>query len=210
MSNNYSCIVSFHTNPYTCGVARFNRALADEMAIPLLSIEEFVIEPIANALVSVKFDEMSPEATVLLGSDPTKARSWWLGEISRIANDKEVTVTELSITPADVAEIVALVNKGELTDKLARQVVEGVIAGEGTPAEVVAKRGIKVVNDDGALMAAIEKVCADQPDTAQKVRDGHIPAAGALIGAVMKETKGQADAARVRELLLGHLGQASS
>jgi len=147
------------------------------------------------------------EATVLLGSDPTKARSWWLGEISRIANDQEVAVTELSITPEDVAEIVALVNKGELTDKLARQVVEGVIAGEGSPAEVVAKRGIKVVNDDGALMAAIEKVCADQPDTAQKVRDGHIPAAGALIGAVMKETKGQADAARVRELLLGHLGQ---
>jgi aspartyl-tRNA(Asn)/glutamyl-tRNA(Gln) amidotransferase subunit B len=149
------------------------------------------------------------EATVLLGADPTKARSWWLGEISRIANDKEVSVTELAITPADVAEIVALVNKGELTDKLARQVVEGVVAGEGTPAEVVAKRGIKVVNDDGALMAAIEKVCSEQPDTAQKVRDGHIPAAGALIGAVMKETKGQADAARVRELLLGHLGQSN-
>jgi aspartyl-tRNA(Asn)/glutamyl-tRNA(Gln) amidotransferase subunit B len=150
------------------------------------------------------------EATVLLGADPTKARSWWLGEISRIANDKEVAVADLSITPADVAEIVALVNKGELTDKLARQVVDGVIAGEGSPAEVVAKRGIKVVNDDGALMAAIEKVCADQPETAQKVRDGHIPAAGALIGAVMKETKGQADAARVRELLLGHLGQSSN
>ena len=147
------------------------------------------------------------EATVHLGADPTKARTWWLGEISRIANDKEVAVTELSITPADVAEIVALVNKGELTDKLARQVVEGVVAGEGTPAEVVAKRGIKVVNDDGALMTAIEKVCSEQPETAQKVRDGHIPAAGALIGAVMKETKGQADAARVRELLLGHLGQ---
>jgi aspartyl-tRNA(Asn)/glutamyl-tRNA(Gln) amidotransferase subunit B len=147
------------------------------------------------------------EATVLLGADPTKARSWWLGEISRIANDREVSVTELAINPADVAEIVALVNKGELTDKLARQVVEGVIAGEGTPAQVVAKRGIKVVNDDGALMAAIEKVCSEQAETAQKVRDGHIPAAGALIGAVMKETKGQADAARVRELLLGHLGQ---
>ena len=147
------------------------------------------------------------EATVLLGADPTKARSWWLGEISRIANDKEVSVTELAINPSDVAEIVALVNKGELTDKLARQVVEGVIAGEGTPAQVVAKRGIKVVNDDGALMAAIEKVCSEQAETAQKVRDGHIPAAGALIGAVMKETKGQADAARVRELLLGHLGQ---
>jgi len=149
------------------------------------------------------------EATVLLGADPTKARTWWLGEISRIANEKELPIAELSITPAHVAELVELVAKGELTDKLARQVVEGVVAGEGTPSEVVAKRGIKVVNDDGALMAAIEKVCAEQAETAEKVRGGHLPAAGALIGAVMKETKGQADAARVRELLLGHLGQAN-
>jgi aspartyl-tRNA(Asn)/glutamyl-tRNA(Gln) amidotransferase subunit B len=150
------------------------------------------------------------EETVLLGADPTKARTWWLGEISRIANEKEVALTELTISPKDVAEIVALVAAGELTDKLARQVVEGVVAGEGTPSEVVAKRGIKVVNDDGALMAAIEKVCSEQSETADKVRNGHVPAAGALIGAVMKETKGQADAARVRELLLGHLGQASN
>jgi aspartyl-tRNA(Asn)/glutamyl-tRNA(Gln) amidotransferase subunit B len=150
------------------------------------------------------------EATVLLGSDPTKARSWWLGEISRIANDKDIAIADLAITPQDVAEIVTLVNAGELTDKLARQVVEGVIAGEGKPADVVTKRGIKVVNDDGALMAAIEKVCVEQAETAGKVRNGHLPAAGALIGAVMKETKGQADAARVRELLLGHLGQASN
>jgi len=148
------------------------------------------------------------EATVALGSDPTKARSWWLGEISRLAKEQNSAIADLTISPTDVAEIVVLVEKGELTDKLARQVVEGVIAGEGTPAEVVAKRGIKVVNDDGALMAAIEKVCAEQSETAEKVRSGHLPAAGALIGAVMKETKGQADAARVRELLLGHLGQA--
>ncbi|MCX6439359.1 MAG: Asp-tRNA(Asn)/Glu-tRNA(Gln) amidotransferase subunit GatB, partial [Actinobacteria bacterium] len=102
------------------------------------------------------------EATVALGADPTKARSWWLGEISRLANERETAIADLAITPTDVAAIVALVEKGELTDKLARQVVEGVIAGEGTPADVVAKRGIKVVNDDGALMAAIEKVCAEQ------------------------------------------------
>ena len=97
--------------------------------------------------------------------------------------------------------------QGDLTDKLARQVVEGVIAGEGTPASVIESRGLKVVSDESALMAAIERAIAAQPETAEKIRNGHIPAAGALIGAVMKETKGQADAARVRELLLGHLGQ---
>jgi aspartyl-tRNA(Asn)/glutamyl-tRNA(Gln) amidotransferase subunit B len=146
------------------------------------------------------------EQTVLLGADPTKARSWWLGEISRIANDKSVTPTEL-ITVKDVAQIIELITKGELTDKLARQVVEGVIAKEGAPSEVIAKRGLKVVSDDSELMKAIEAAIAASPETAQKVRDGNIPAAGALIGAVMKSTGGQADAARVRELLLKHLGQ---
>ena len=148
------------------------------------------------------------EETVKLGADPTRARGWWLGEIARIANEKTVAASELSINPQDVAEIVALIAQGDLTDKLARQVVEGVINGEGRPAEIIEKRGIKVVSDDSALMAAIEKAIAAQPDVAEKVRGGHIPAAGALIGAIMKETKGQADAAKVRELLLKHLGQA--
>ena len=148
------------------------------------------------------------EETVKLGADPTRARGWWLGEIARIANEKAVAASELPINPQDVAEIVALIAQGDLTDKLARQVVEGVINGEGRPAEIIEKRGIKVVSDDSALMAAIEKAIAAQPDVAEKVRGGHIPAAGALIGAIMKETKGQADAAKVRELLLKHLGQA--
>ena len=148
------------------------------------------------------------EATVKLGSDPTRARGWWLGEIARIANERGIGASEMPITPADVAEIVSLITSGELTDKLARQVVEGVINNEGRPAEIIEKRGIKVVSDHSALMVAIEKAIAAQPDVAEKVRNGHVPAAGALIGAVMKETKGQADAAKVRELLLKHLGQA--
>lgn len=147
------------------------------------------------------------EATVKLGADPARARGWWLGEISRIANEKDILISDLSITPTDVAEIVALVAKGELTDKLARQVVEGVVNGEGAPQEVISARGLKVVSDESALMAAIGRAIAAQPETAEKIRNGHIPAAGALIGLVMKDTKGQADAARVRELLLSHLGQ---
>ena len=158
-----------------------------------------------NAMVNAELLD-TVEQTVLLGADPTKARSWWLGEISRIANDKAVTPTDL-MTVNDVAQIIELISKGELTDKLARQVVEGVIAKEGSPSEVIAKRGLKVVSDDSQLMKAIEEAIAAAPDTAEKVRGGNIPAAGALIGAVMKLTGGQADAAKVRELLLKHLGQ---
>jgi aspartyl-tRNA(Asn)/glutamyl-tRNA(Gln) amidotransferase subunit B len=146
------------------------------------------------------------EETVQLGADPTKARSWWLGEISRIANDKGVFPTEL-ISVKDVHQIISLIVKGELTDKLARQVLEGVIAGEGSPDSVINKRGLKVVSDDSELMKAIEAAIIAAPETADRVRGGNIPAAGALIGAVMKSTGGQADAAKVRELLLKHLGQ---
>ena len=147
------------------------------------------------------------EETIALGAEPTRARTWWLGEISRLANEKEVEPTSL-ISSANLAEIIALIASGELTDKLARQVVEGVINGEGSPADVISKRGLKVVSDDSALMVAIEAAIAAQPDTAERIRGGNIPAAGALIGAVMKATGGAADAAKVRELLLKHLGQA--
>jgi aspartyl-tRNA(Asn)/glutamyl-tRNA(Gln) amidotransferase subunit B len=145
------------------------------------------------------------EATVLLGADPARARGWWLGEIARIANEREVEASALPIMPNDVARIAELVAAGDLTDKLARQVIEGVILGEGTPDEVISTRGIKIVSDDSELMAAIERAIAAEPAAAEKVRDGIVAAAGALIGLVMKETKGQADAAKVRELLLIHL-----
>ena len=107
--------------------------------------------------------------------------------------------------PVDVARIVALITAGDLTDKLARQVVEGVLAGEGDPDAVVAQRGLKVVSDDTALLAAIDEAIAANAAVADKIRGGNHAAAGVLIGAVMRATRGQADAARVRELVLTRL-----
>ncbi|HKR49445.1 MAG TPA: Asp-tRNA(Asn)/Glu-tRNA(Gln) amidotransferase GatCAB subunit B, partial [Pseudonocardiaceae bacterium] len=109
---------------------------------------------------------------------------------------------ELPITSAQVARVVALVAEGVLTNQLARQVVDGVLAREGEPDEVVAARGLAVVSDDSALTAAVEQALAAQPDIVAKIRGGKVAAAGAIVGAVMKATKGQADAARVRELVL--------
>jgi len=139
--------------------------------------------------------------TVAAGAAPQQARKWWTGEIARIANATDAEPASL-ISPAHVAEIVALVESGALTDRLARQVVEGVIAGEGSPADVVSARGLEVVSDDGALIAAVDAALAQQPDVLEKIRDGKVQAAGAVIGAVMKAMGGKADAARVRELVL--------
>lgn len=140
-------------------------------------------------------------ATVAAGATPAAARKWWTGELTRIANARGADVSGL-VEPAHVAELAALVEEGTLTDRLARQVLEGVVAGEGSPREVVDARGLAVVSDDGALVAAIDQALAAQPDVLAKIRDGKVQAAGAVIGAVMKAMQGKADAARVRELVL--------
>ncbi|TWG94841.1 aspartyl/glutamyl-tRNA(Asn/Gln) amidotransferase subunit B [Nocardioides sp. J9] len=145
------------------------------------------------------------EQTVAAGAAPQAARKWWLTELARRANDAGVELAELSVTPAQVAEVQALVDAKTINDKLARQVFDGLLAGEGTPEEIVAARGLAVVSDDGALSAAVDKAIAENPDVADKIRDGKVAAAGALIGSVMKEMRGQADAARVRELILEKL-----
>jgi aspartyl-tRNA(Asn)/glutamyl-tRNA(Gln) amidotransferase subunit B len=143
--------------------------------------------------------------TVAAGAPPAEARNWWLGELSRRANESGTELAGLSVTPAQVARVTELVASGTLNDKLARQVLDGVLAGEGSPDEIVAARGLAVVSDDDALLTAVDAAIAANPQVADKIRGGKTSAAGALVGAVMKETGGRADGARARELILQRL-----
>jgi len=145
------------------------------------------------------------EETVAAGASSAAARKWWTGDLARRANKQEVAVTELGVTPAHIAELDGLVRDGRLNDSMARQVMEGVLVGEGTPAQVADAEGLELVRDDGALEAAVDKVIAANSDVADKVRAGKLNAAGALIGQVMKEMRGQADAAKAREMILARL-----
>lgn len=142
------------------------------------------------------------------GASPAGARKWWMGELARYAKDNELALADVPVSAADVAELDGLVQSGKLTDKLARQALDGVLAGEGSPAEVAASRGLEVVSDDGALGAAVDEALAANPDVLEKIRAGKVQAAGAIVGAVMKATRGKADAARVRELIMERSGQA--
>ncbi|MGH3628250.1 MAG: Asp-tRNA(Asn)/Glu-tRNA(Gln) amidotransferase subunit GatB [Sciscionella sp.] len=141
-------------------------------------------------------------ATVAAGATPDDARSWWVSYLSQQANTLQVELSELPITPTQVAKVTALVAEGALTNSLARQVIDGILAGEGEPDAVVAARGLQVVSDDSALTAAVDEALSAQPDVADKIRAGKHAASGAIVGAVMKATKGQADAKRVRELVI--------
>jgi aspartyl-tRNA(Asn)/glutamyl-tRNA(Gln) amidotransferase subunit B len=146
-------------------------------------------------------------ATVAAGATPADASKWWLGELRQRANAAGADLTALGVTPAQVARVSELVASGALNDQLARQVLDGVLAGEGSPDEVIAARGLAIVSDDGALLAVIGEAIAASPDVVAKIRSGKTNAAGVLVGAVMKATRGQADAARVRELILERLAR---
>ena len=145
------------------------------------------------------------EDTVKAGASASGAKKWWLGELSREANNKGVSLEELPITPADVAEVEKLIADGKLNDKLAKQTVAGVLAGEGTPDEVVKKHGFQVVSDDGALEKAVDEALAANPDIVEKLKSGNMKPMGAIIGAVMRATRGQADAKAVTKIVMGKI-----
>ncbi|MFP5334756.1 MAG: Asp-tRNA(Asn)/Glu-tRNA(Gln) amidotransferase GatCAB subunit B, partial [Actinomycetes bacterium] len=147
------------------------------------------------------------EATVEAGATPAAARKWWGGPLARRAKEDGVELADLPVSPEQIVALQRLVDDGRLNDTLARQALDGVLAGEGDPEQVVAARGLEVVSDDGALGDAVDRAIAANPDVADKIRGGKVAAAGALIGSVMKDMRGQADAARVRELILERLGQ---
>jgi len=153
-------------------------------------------QSIVNAGLLVEVRE-----TVEAGANPQSARKWWMGELSRTANEMNVEPSSL-VTPTQVAELQSAVDAGTINDKLAREALAGLIANEGTVAEIIEKRGLTVVSDDGALIAAIDAALASQPDVLEKIASGKVEAAGAIIGAVMKAMGGKADAARVRELVI--------
>lgn len=144
------------------------------------------------------------EQTVAAGAEPAAARKWWTGEIARVAKQEDAEVTTL-VTPAHVAELAGLVKAGKLNDKLARKVLAGVIDGKGSPTEVMEAEGLEIVQDDGALEAAVDEAIAANPDVVEKIKGGKMQAIGALMGPIMKATRGQADAGKAREMIMAKI-----
>ena len=135
-------------------------------------------------------------ATVEAGASPAEARSWWASYLGQQANTRGVALDELPITPAQLADVIGKVSAGALNTKLARQVVDGVLAGEGEPG-----RGDRRPRAGGGLrrLRAADRRSTTRwprsPAVADKIRSGKLQAVGAIVGAVMKATRGQADAA---------------
>jgi aspartyl-tRNA(Asn)/glutamyl-tRNA(Gln) amidotransferase subunit B len=142
------------------------------------------------------------EDSMAEGLNYKSASKWWMGELSRVANDKEVELDSLGIAPSQIAEIEQRIGAGTLNDKLGRQVIDGLIAGEGSVSDIISKRGLELVQDDNLIEDAVEKAFAAEPDILPKLQSGNMAPIGAIIGAVMKATQGKADAGAVRATIM--------
>jgi aspartyl-tRNA(Asn)/glutamyl-tRNA(Gln) amidotransferase subunit B len=131
---------------------------------------------------------------------PVKAANWIANEVLRGAAVHGLSA-KFSVQPDQVAELLALVEKGDISGKQAKEVYAAIEGTDKRPNDLVAERGMKVVSDESALRAACEATIAKFPDQSASVRAGKRGVLGFLVGQVMKETKGSANPKLVNELL---------
>jgi aspartyl-tRNA(Asn)/glutamyl-tRNA(Gln) amidotransferase subunit B len=142
---------------------------------------------------------------VQAGAPADAAAKWLTNEVLGWSNEHDVAPAALPLTGEHLANLLALIADGTLSTKLAREALDGVLAGEGSPQQVARARGLAQMSDTGELERMVDEAIAGQPDAAARVRDGNHKAIGALVGAVMKASRGQANPQLVNQLLRDRL-----
>jgi aspartyl-tRNA(Asn)/glutamyl-tRNA(Gln) amidotransferase subunit B len=140
------------------------------------------------------------EAVTAKFDKPLKAANWIANEVLRSAQLRGLDA-KFSVNPEQVAELLELVERGEISGKQAKEVYAAIEGSDKRPSELVAERGMRVVSDESAVRAACEAVLARFPEQSNSVRAGKKGVLGFLVGQVMKETKGSANPKLVNDLL---------
>jgi len=141
------------------------------------------------------------EATVAAGAggaDPRAIANWVTGEL--LARLGEAPPSESKVEPAALARLVAMVGDGQVAGSAAKEVLGAMVQDGGDPEAIVEEKGLGRT-DEGELGEIVERAMAGQPDAVAKIRDGNDKAIGAIIGLVMRETKGRADGSEVQRLI---------
>lgn len=134
-------------------------------------------------------------------ADPKLVSNWVTVELFRRLKEDGVGIGQSKLTPQALAELIGLVKSGAINQRAAKEVFGVLWAESGSPAAVVAARGLGQISDTGALERAVAEAVAANPDAAAKIRAGNDKTIKFLIGQVMKATRGKANPALVEELL---------
>lgn len=141
------------------------------------------------------------EAAVALCGKPKKVSNWIMVETIRLLKDNGMDTDEMTFSAGNLAKLVNLADSGAITNTVAKEVFEQVFKEDIDPDRYVEEKGLKTVNDEGALRTAVEQVIADNPQSVEDYRGGKEKAIGFLVGQTMKAMKGKANPGLVNDLL---------
>lgn len=141
------------------------------------------------------------EATVAICSQPKKVSNWLMGETLRLMKEKEVEAEDLRFSPENLAKLIALVDSKAINSSVAKEVFEVIFEEDVDPEKYVEEKGLKTVNDEGALRKTIEEVIENNPQSVEDYHNGKEKAIGFLVGQTMKAMKGKADPGMVNQIL---------
>ena len=141
------------------------------------------------------------EETTAICGQPKKASNWLMGETLRLLKEKGMDAQDIRFSPENLAKLIALVDSKVVNSSVAKEVFEVMFEKNIDPEKYVEEKGLKTVNDEGALKKTIEEVIAANPQSVEDYRNGKEKALGFLVGQTMKAMKGKADPARVNGIL---------
>ena len=139
-------------------------------------------------------------AVVAYGGDPKKISNWLMNDVLRMLNESGSSADQLKLTPANLAEILKLIDAGTINNSTGKTLLEKVETTGRSPAEIVASEGLAKVSDDSSIRAVCQEILAENPKEVESYRSGKVTLIGWFVGQVMKKMRGKADASLARTI----------
>jgi aspartyl-tRNA(Asn)/glutamyl-tRNA(Gln) amidotransferase subunit B len=146
------------------------------------------------------------ERAATVSGDPKTAANWVMGDLAGLLKAEGKEITESPVTAEQLGELVALISKGDISGKLAKEIFAKMAAGGEPAAAIIEREGLRQISDTGALEKVVDEILCASPKQVEQYRSGKTTVLGYLVGQVMKATRGQANPGAVNELLRKKLG----
>ena len=161
-------------------------------------LPEYDADILTSSIKTAKFFEEAND----ICNNPKAVSNWIMGDFTRMLNEKEIEIDESKVTSQNLAELITLIDKGTISSKIAKQVFEDMFETGENAKDIVEKKGLVQMSDEGAIKEIVQKVVDANPQSIADYKAGKDRAIGFLVGQIMKETKGKANPQIVNKLLL--------
>ena len=161
-------------------------------------LPEYDADILTSSIKTAKFFEEAND----ICNNPKAVSNWIMGDFTRMLNEKEIEIDESKVTAQNLAELITLIDKGTISSKIAKQVFEDMFETGENAKDIVEKKGLVQMSDEGAIKEIVQKVVDANPQSIADYKAGKDRAIGFLVGQIMKETKGKANPQIVNKLLL--------